>query len=118
MSLYKKTVIFTGASMSASFGYPLTGDLLPLIPYLRKMSEPNLVEIWRNVFEELRTADELIIVDYSIHLKILKCIRFFTCVAMQRRELRINVIQLKNDRRSVMTDFSEKTRTNTLMAFL
>ncbi|ULQ55463.1 hypothetical protein KJS94_12500 [Flavihumibacter rivuli] len=47
-------------------------DYWPLHPvlvtmsYARRMDEPNLHEIWRNAFEELRVADNWIIIGYSL----------------------------------------------------
>lgn len=47
-------------------GYWPLQPVLVTMSYSRKMEEPNLHEIWRNCFEELRTADEWIIVGYSL----------------------------------------------------
>jgi hypothetical protein len=47
-------------------GYWPLQPLLVTPSFVRKMEEPNLQEIWKSTFEELRTADEWIIVGYSL----------------------------------------------------
>ncbi|MGC4103032.1 SIR2 family protein [Ferruginibacter sp.] len=47
-------------------GYWPLQPVLVTMSFNRKMDEPNLHEIWRNCFEELRSADEWIIVGYSL----------------------------------------------------
>lgn len=80
---------------SCHCGYWPLEPVLVTMSYVREMEEPNLMEIWRNSFEELRTADEWIIVGYSLPPEDFDIRSLFLRAMLSNdKDLRIKVIQL------------------------
>ena len=80
---------------SCHCGYWPLQPVLVTMSYVRKMDEPNLQEIWRNTFEELRMADEWVIVGYSLPPEDFD-IRslFLRALLSKEKKIKITVIQL------------------------